>query len=203
LALSLDGGVGFDSTSAEFDQNVVNEYLDGTGQLGGLLVTASNSSDRSDLRLHLSDNNATMQALSEEATFQAQYNSLFERMIKTVPSTVTLSDPIIPMMWKGLNIMLDISSAGIVSVSGLIRNLYTIATPPVTVSYTTTSANGNSSAQDSDSASGTETSLFGNTTYWAFNSTISSPGTTSLNFEDVSYPINDEIFVLPAQSSVT
>jgi hypothetical protein len=145
-----------------------------------------------------------MQALSAEAAFQAQCNSLFERMINTVPSTVTLSDPIIPMTWKGVDIMLDISSAGSISVSGLIRNLYTTTSPPVTVSYTTTSSNGNSSAKDSDAASGTGTgaSIFGSTTYWAFNSTIASPGTTSLNFEDVAYPINDEIFVLPAQSSV-
>jgi hypothetical protein len=170
--------------------------------MGGPLVTAANATVRSDFRLYSSDKNATMQALSAEAAFQAQCNNLFERMINTVPSTVALSDPITPMTWKGVDIMLDISSTGDVSVSGLIRNLYTATSPPATVSYTTTSSNVNSSAQYSDSASGSGTSIFGSTTYWPFNNTVASPGTTSLNFEEVSYPINDETFVLPAQSSV-
>jgi hypothetical protein len=142
-----------------------------------------------------------MQALSEEAAFQSTCYALFERMINTVPSTATLSDPIVPMVWKGVNIMLDASSAGIVTISGLIRNLYTTIAPPSAVSYTTTSSAGNST-QTSDTKSGTGTSLFGNTTYFPFNSTIV-PGTTSLAIEDVSYPIDDTIFVLPAQSTVT
>jgi hypothetical protein len=200
-AFSLDGGEGFDTTPAVFDANVVNEYLDGTGQLGGPLVTAPNVTDRSDYRIYISDSNATMQALSEEAVFQSTCYALFEGMINTVPNTITLSDPIVPMVWKGVNIMLDVSSAGVVSISGLIRNLYTITAPPSAVSYTTISSAGNST-QTSDTESGTGTSLYGNTAYFPFNSTIV-PGTTSLAIEDVSYRIDDTIFVLPAQSTVT
>lgn len=122
-------------------------------------------------------------------------------MINTVPATVTLSDPVTPLIWKGVNVIMDINSTGTVSVSGLIRNLYTSITPPEVISYTTTSAAGNSSNYTSDTASGNGTSLYGSTQYWPFNSTITQ-GTTSLNFEDVSYPINDEIFILPAQSLV-
>jgi hypothetical protein len=59
-----------------------------------------------------------MQALSEEAAFQSTCYALFERMINTVRNTVTLSDPIVPMVWNGVNIMLDVSSAGVVSISG-------------------------------------------------------------------------------------
>lgn len=142
-----------------------------------------------------------MQALSEEAAFQSTCYALFERMINTVPSTVTLSDPIVPMVWKGVKIMLDVSSAGVVTISGLIRNLYTTTAPLSAVSYTTISSAGNST-QTSDTESRTGTSLFGNTTYFPFNSTIVS-GTTSLAIEDVSYPIDDSIFVLPTQSTVT
>jgi hypothetical protein len=98
-------------------------------------------------------------------------------------------------------IMLDVSSAGVVSISGLIRNLYTITAPPSAVSYTTISSAGNST-QTSDTESGTGTSLYGNTTYFPFNSNIV-PGTTSLAIEDVSYRMDDTIFVLPAQSTVT
>lgn len=107
------------------------------------------------------------------------------------------------MTWKAVDVVMDIDTAGTVSVSGLIRNLYTTITPPDTVSYTTYStAAGNSSVQTSDAVSGTGTSLYGNTTYWSFNTSIASPSTTALTFEDVSYPINDNIFLLPAQSLV-
>lgn len=164
-------------------------------------MTAANESLRSDYRLYISDSNATLQAMADDLAFRTKCFSLFERMINTVPATVTLSDPVTPLTWKGVDVIMDISSAGLVSVSGLIRNLYTTITPPDTVSYTTTSAAGNSSAQTTDTTSGNGTSLYGNTTYWPFNTTIEQ-GTTSLNFEDVSYPINDEIFILPAQSLV-
>lgn len=38
----------------------VKEYLSGTGQQGGPLVTSATQSVRSDLRLYSSDNNKTM-----------------------------------------------------------------------------------------------------------------------------------------------
>jgi hypothetical protein len=97
--------------------------------------------------------------------------------------------------------MLDVSSAGVVIISGLIRNLYTTTAPPTTVSYTTISSADNST-QTSNTESGTGTSLFGSTTYFPFSSTIVS-GTTALAIEDVSLPIDDTIFVLPAQSTLT
>ncbi|TVY62831.1 WSC domain-containing protein [Lachnellula suecica] len=197
---SLDGGVGFDSTPAAFDSSVVNEYLEGSGLLGGPLVTASNSSDQSDLRLYISDKNITMQALSTEAVFQTQCNSLFERMLNTVPSAVILSDPISPMTWKGVSIILDISSAGVVSVSGSIRNLYTTITRPATVPFTLTTSAGTSAILASTSAIGAGSGIFGSTIYWSFNSTTTSPGTTSVNFGDVVYPVNDQIFITPLQS---
>lgn len=159
--------------------------------------------DRSDLRLYISDSNVTIKSISKEAAFQSTCNALFQRMIDTVPASVTLSDPIIPMEWKGVDLMLDVSSAGVVSVSGLIRNLYTATAPPVTVSYTTTNSGINSTTRNSDVTSGNGTSIFGDTMYWPFNSTISSPGTDTLTINSaVSYPVNDKIFVLPAQSSV-
>ncbi|KAF3012589.1 hypothetical protein E8E14_005591 [Neopestalotiopsis sp. 37M] len=199
---NLNGGVGFDDTPADFDSSVVNEYLNGTGQQGGLLVTAPNENDRSDLRLYSSDNNATMKVLSEEAAFQATCLSLFERMIDTVPADVQLSDPIVPMTWKAVDMALDVNSAGNVSVSGLIRNLYTSTSPPSTVTYTTSTADGVVSADhQTGTSSGSGTSLFGKTKYWSYNSTIASPGTTQLSFEDQTYPINDEIFILSKQSS--
>ncbi|KAK6197264.1 Oxysterol-binding protein OBPa [Pestalotiopsis sp. IQ-011] len=198
---NLNGGVGFDDTPADFDASVINEYLDGTGQQGGLLVTAPNEEDRSDFRLYTSDNNETMKALSEEAAFQATCLSLFERMIDTVPADVQLSDPIVPMTWKAVDVALDVNASGNVSVSGLIRNLYTDTSPPSTVTYTTSGTDGTSADQTTGTSSGSGTSLFGKTKYWSFNSTTASPGTSLLNFEDQTYPINDEIFILSKQST--
>ncbi|KAK9421597.1 putative Peroxidase [Seiridium unicorne] len=198
---NMDGGVAFDNSPSIFDASVVNEYLNGTGQQGGLLVTAPREEDRSDLRLYLSDNNATMKAISEEAAFQARCYSLFERMLNTVPEGVTLTDPIVPMTWKAVDMAMDIDTSGNVSVSGMIRNLYTDGSPPSTVTYTTSGADGISAERTSDKSSGSGSSLYGKTTYWHFNTTVASPGTTSLDFEDQTYPINDTIFILPKQSS--
>lgn len=114
-----------------------------------------------------------------------------------------MSAPVTPLTWKAVNVVLDISDAGEVSISGLMRNLYTDIDPPATVSYSTSGTSGISSIHTSGSVSGTGTSLYGSTTYWPFTTTISSPGTTSLNFQTVTYPVNDNIFVLPSQSSVS
>jgi hypothetical protein len=150
----------------------------------------------------MSDNNATLKDMADEIAFKDRCYSLFERMINTVPSTVSLSSPITPMTWKAVDLALDVDSTGSVSLSGMIRNLYT-TTAPDSVSYTTFSGtSGNSSVQTTSTIAGSGTSLFGNTTYLSLNTTIASPGTTSLSFEDISYLINDEIFVLPVQSTV-
>ncbi|TEY67392.1 hypothetical protein BOTCAL_0127g00060 [Botryotinia calthae] len=193
-ATNLDGGEPFDSTPGVLDPNSINDYLNGTGSRGGPLCTAENVADRSDYRLYISDNNATIQSMSEEIAFQTKCNSLFEKMIEVVPSTVTLSDAVKPMEWKAVDVLMDILLSGDISISGLIRNLYTTTRPPKTVSYSTTSSTGTSSE-----ISGSGTSIFGSTTYWPFNSTIA-PGTTSLSFNNVTYLVNDNIFVLPAQS---
>ncbi|KAK6610596.1 WSC domain-containing protein [Botrytis cinerea] len=179
-ATNLDGGEPFDSTPGVLDPNNINDYLDGTGNRGGPLCTAANVADRSDYRLYISDNNATIQTMSEETAFQTKCNSLFEKMIEVVPSTVTLSDAVKPMEWKAVDVLMDISLRGDVSISGLIRNLYTTTQPPKTVSYSTNSSTGNSST-------GTSTRLLREQHLLSFN--------------NVTYSVNDNIFVLPAQSS--
>lgn len=176
--------------------------LDGTGQLGGLLITAPNVDDRSDLRLYSSDSNATMESISEEETFRSKCFDVFERMINTVPAGSTLTDAVVPMAWKGVDLATDVNSEGTVSISGLIRNLYSSGSAPSTVSYTVTGGTGDF-VSTSAKASGTGTSLFGSTSYYKFNTSIDSPGTTTLSFGDIEYPINDNIFILPVQSTAS
>ncbi|KAJ4486833.1 heme peroxidase [Lentinula lateritia] len=102
------GGVHFDSTVDVFDVLVVNEYLAGNGQRGGPLVTSDNVTVRSDLRLYTSDNNITMEGLSDsQEHFVSECVSLFARMLDTVPNSTTLSDVIIPLELKPVNITLD------------------------------------------------------------------------------------------------
>lgn len=45
-------------------------------------------------------------------------------MMNVVPSTVTLTDAVTPLTWKGVDVQLDINSDGEVSVAGTIRVSY-------------------------------------------------------------------------------
>jgi len=119
---NLAGGIHLDSTVANFDPLVVHEYLNGTGQAGGPLVTSFNVSSRSDLRLYESDNNATMIALGEQGEgFLNTCVNLLGRMIETVPKGVVLSDVVTPMNVKPINATLDFDNQGNLIFSGYIR----------------------------------------------------------------------------------
>jgi hypothetical protein len=119
---NLAGGIHLDSTVATFDPLVVHEYLNGTGQAGGPLVTSFNVSSRSDLRLYESDNNATMIALGNQGEgFLNTCVGLLKRMIETVPKAVTLSDVVAPMEVKPINASLDFDTHGNLIFSGYIR----------------------------------------------------------------------------------
>ncbi|KAG6828714.1 hypothetical protein H0H87_001080 [Tephrocybe sp. NHM501043] len=67
----------------------VTEYLAGTTT--NPLITITNVTTRSDLRIFSSDGNATMQR-----AFNATCGRLFERMINTVPKNVKLTAPVEP-----------------------------------------------------------------------------------------------------------
>ncbi|KAJ6483320.1 heme peroxidase [Mycena sanguinolenta] len=89
------------ASTVGFDSTVVTEYLDGTTE--NVLVVGSNVTTRSDLRIFSSDGNVTMQRLASPDTFNEVCAGLIERMINTVPSTVTLTDTIEPFDFKVWN----------------------------------------------------------------------------------------------------
>ena len=95
---NADGRVPFDETVGVFDITVVDDYVHWTGDKGGPLVTTTNKTVQSDLRLYTADNNATMDRISQggAAYFASQCSSLFQRMIETVPSTAGLTTPVDP-----------------------------------------------------------------------------------------------------------
>lgn len=200
---NTDGGDPFDTTPGVFDANVVNEYLEVTGNFGGALAAGANVSARSDFRLYNSDSNSTMQSIADETSFQTACNTVFKKLLNVVPSNVTLSDVITPMEYKVIDLGLDIDDNGAITLSGQIRYLYSSGSAASSVSYTYTTNGVNSSEISSSAASETGTSNYGSTSYYDFSTTLDSPGTTELTIEGaVSYPINDEIFVVPASSTI-
>ncbi|KAJ6506638.1 heme peroxidase [Mycena sanguinolenta] len=86
------------ASTVGFANAVVTEYLDGTTE--NVLVVGSNITTRSDFRIFSSDGNVTMQSLASPETFNQVSADLIERMINTVPSTVTLTEPIEPFDFK-------------------------------------------------------------------------------------------------------
>lgn len=119
---NTQGGIHFDLTVDVFDPLVVHEYLNGTGHMGGALVTSFNDSSRSDLRLYQSDNNATMMELAKQGDgFLETCRDVFQRMIEVVPKDVTLSPVIAPMIIKPINASLDFDSDGNTVFTGYIR----------------------------------------------------------------------------------
>lgn len=100
----------------------MHEYIDGTGQLGGPLVSSFNDTSRSDLRLYESDGNATMQSLYNMGEgFQDVCADLLGRMINTVPASSVLLDPITPFPVKPINVTWDFDSNDKLVLSGKIR----------------------------------------------------------------------------------
>ena len=120
---NTQGAGHLDTTNAGFDIDVVNEYLEGSGQQGGPLVTSFNESSRSDLRLYNSDGNATMEDLASGGTgeFFNTCIDLLGRMLNTVPSTVQLTNVVEPMEMKPVNVTFDISQTGAFMLKGVMR----------------------------------------------------------------------------------
>ncbi|KAJ3855465.1 heme peroxidase [Lentinula lateritia] len=79
-------------TTINFDNAVVSEYLQNTTQ--NILVVGPNVTTRSDFRIFSSDGNGTMQSFLSSNTFNETCGNLIQRMINTVPSGVTLTQPI-------------------------------------------------------------------------------------------------------------
>ncbi|KAF9050164.1 heme peroxidase [Panaeolus papilionaceus] len=87
----------FDNT-AEFDTKVVTDYLEGTSV--NPLVVGFNETTRSDLRIFNSDGNVTVRALADPSTFQERCKIMMQKMVDTVPSGVTLTEPMQPLEGK-------------------------------------------------------------------------------------------------------
>ncbi|KAJ7596092.1 heme peroxidase [Mycena floridula] len=97
---------GLFDTTVQLDNVVVLQYLNGTTK--NPLVSGPDPTLTSDLRIFNSDGNVTMNRLADLETFSQTCSRLFEQMINTVPSTVTLTDIIDPMALKVDSVQLSI-----------------------------------------------------------------------------------------------
>ncbi|KAF9264017.1 heme peroxidase [Marasmius fiardii PR-910] len=120
----------FDSSEAKFDNAVATEYF--TGNTTNPLVVGPHATN-SDMRIfsessirpfcenRCSDNNATMRTLTDPDTFKSTCASILQRMIDTVPSSVTLTDPILPVDIKPTSVKLSVTNATHLRFEGYIR----------------------------------------------------------------------------------
>lgn len=109
-------------TTPEFDNLIATRYISGP-DTDPLAVGISTSSGRnSDFAVYTADNNVTLQAMTNAATFNTMCTSILQRMIETVPPTVTLSDVIAPYEVKPSGLQLTLLSGGTqITFSGDIR----------------------------------------------------------------------------------
>lgn len=115
---SVEAFAHFDTTSTNYDSAVVTEYLKDTTQ--NPLVKGP-SETNSDLRVFSVDGNKTMEAIADNAAFQTTCASILERMINTVPSTVTLSEPLSPLPVKPISPKTTLNSDGTITFEGFLR----------------------------------------------------------------------------------
>ena len=122
---NTDGRIVFDETVAVFDIDTVNDYVHGTGDKGGPLVTTTNKTVNSDYRIYNSDNNGTITRLSQSASyFEGQCADIFQRMIETIPGGVSLTTAVDPTSTTNLrpyDISLNVNWQGSMTLTGYFR----------------------------------------------------------------------------------
>ncbi|CAK5272903.1 unnamed protein product [Mycena citricolor] len=96
----------FDDTQ-RFDHSIISQYLDGSTR-DPLIV--ANASAASDLLVFSADNNVTMQSMNSEQAFSSTCSTIFQKMFRTVPSTVNLTDNIDLVPVKVTGVQLTIGS---------------------------------------------------------------------------------------------
>lgn len=204
------GRIAFDDTVATFDNNVVQDYVRGTGNRGGPLVTTTNKTVQSDLRLYSSDGNATIQKLARSRDdFRSTCTSLFTRMLDTVPRGVTLTPPIDPGSLKYSNLSLNVDWSGKLTLSGFLRYIEVggYASAPTSLTVTVIDQNQRVSANSVEATTDRKdfsNGVYGPTFHYPF--TISFPGSSGLSGIKVGnqpFPLQDSLFVVPKMSSVS
>ncbi|KAJ7512054.1 L-ascorbate oxidase [Mycena galericulata] len=97
----------FDETQ-QFDHNIVANYLDSTTQDPLIVLNQSMASDR---LVFGSDNNVTMQGMNTAESFAQTCTTVLSKMLNTVPSSVSLTEPITLLPVKVSAVQLTVGSS--------------------------------------------------------------------------------------------
>ena len=205
------GRIAFDDTVANDDINVVKQYLDGSGNGGGPLVTTTNKTVQSDLRLYSSDQNVTVERLGQSSdVFRSTCSTLFARMLDTVPRGVSLTPALDPTGVKHANISLNVDWHGSMTLSGFFRYIVTngAAPAPNSLIVNVIDRNGRPTKTNAKPSMSPTTDMgngvYGPTFQYPFS--VSFPGSSGISGVQVGhqhFPLTDSLFVVPALSSIT
>lgn len=207
---NADGRIAWDDTVANFDVDAVQEYLSGKGNGGGPLVTTTNKTVQSDLRLFTSDGNATVERLAQStAHFQSTCTTLIARMLDTVPKEVTLTPLIDPSGIKYADISLNIDWSGNMTLSGFMRYIEVsgFASAPDSLTVTVINRNGGltrtsvvATTDHVDNGNG----VYGPTFHYPFSvSFAGSSGLSGIQVGGQQFDLQDSLFVVPILSSIS
>ncbi|CCC09943.1 hypothetical protein SMACR_02523 [Sordaria macrospora] len=112
VGTGTNGQKSLDTTDATFDNKVVTEYISGTTQNPLVVGPAVALNRHSDFKVYNIDGNATMNGLTSAENFRNVCKTVLQKMIDTVPSGVTLTDPIAPYAVKPVDMQLTLNSGG-------------------------------------------------------------------------------------------
>ncbi|KAJ6589600.1 heme peroxidase [Mycena capillaripes] len=189
-----EGVVHFDDTFDVYDNHIAAQYINGTST--DPLVVGFNTTTNSDARIFSADGNRTMQSFAVDLDlFLSRCGVLLERMLNTVPASVTLSDVIEPLEVKPHELRLFFTSTGGLTLSGNIR-VSAAADPadmPVTLIWTDRNGgkNANYSTAGTSSPFMAATSLWGAVQLFSISTPID-PSTGISSFE-VEWAYNSQL----------
>ncbi|KAJ7707364.1 hypothetical protein B0H17DRAFT_1325239 [Mycena rosella] len=211
----------FDDTRL-FDNHIATNYIQ--GPTIDPLVKGPALTD-SDGRIFGSDGNTTMKSFSSSAaTFASTCATLIGRMIDTVPSGVTLRDPVVPISFKPRDYLLSVTPAGILNLQvtadifgpSVINNDRVVtlhwadrqsttcasgacSASPVSTTSKTTLRNGNTLQSYTFSVNASATASF--SSFWfTVDEVGNGANVTTQNNGGGNYPVDDLIANVPAYS---
>ncbi|MCJ1356571.1 MAG: hypothetical protein MMC33_006566 [Icmadophila ericetorum] len=204
------GRIAFDNTVANFDVNVVQQYVGGYDSKGGPLVTTANEIFRSDLRLYSSDKNATVEKLAQSSDqFRSTCTTLIARMIDMVPRSVTLTPIIDPANLKYGNLSLNVAWSGEMTLSGYFRYIEVATSGSAPESLTVTVIDRyhhvtQTSAQAINDQVDHSNGVYGSTFHYPFTvSFAGSSGLSGIQVGSQQFTLQDSLFVVPILCSIS
>ena len=209
----------FDTSVASFDNKVATEFVSGNTKnpmVAGKAYRPDNRGRDSDRRVYNSDGNITVTAMADPQTFNSMCKTVFQKMIDTVPRSVSLTDAITPYDVKPYDVQLTLLDGGVsLGFTGEIRiktNSRTVSKVQLVYKDRTgaasstpidTTLKGTSSGFDDEfSFYGFSTSLSAETSISSFNVVVTSSNKIEETFtnNENGYAVNDNVIFQSPQS---